>query len=60
MTGSRYRMQMTFFGTLFTHLEAWVTPSTGECAAAAAAPTHPSAAASRSTWDVPVAVLLYG
>lgn len=28
-TGSRYRVQLSFFGVLFTHLEAWVTPDTG-------------------------------
>lgn len=26
---SGFRLQMSFFGTLFTHLEAWVTPTTG-------------------------------
>ncbi|KAL4423828.1 hypothetical protein ABPG75_001129 [Micractinium tetrahymenae] len=32
---SGYRIQLSFFGTLFTHLEAWVTPNTAELLAAA-------------------------
>lgn len=32
---SNYRIQLSFFGTLFTHLEVWVTPNTVELLAAA-------------------------
>lgn len=31
-SSSSYRVQLSFFGTLFTHLEAWVTPETGRLA----------------------------